>query len=65
MKIWAPQSGSSGAASAADMPATAAADRFRLSMFAPPAGAKPATAVLVVQHGNSPVEALLQAKLAQ
>ncbi|HEX3948838.1 MAG TPA: hypothetical protein VHW95_03190 [Steroidobacteraceae bacterium] len=42
-------------------PATAAADRIRISIFKPPPGAKNAPAIMIVQKGDRPVEALLQA----
>jgi hypothetical protein len=42
-------------------PPTAAADRIRISIFKPPAGAKNAPAIMIVQKGDRPVEALLQA----
>jgi hypothetical protein len=42
-------------------PATAAADRIRISLFKPPPGAKNAPGIMIVQKGDSPVEALLQA----
>jgi zinc-ribbon domain len=41
-----------------------AAEQIRLSLFSPPAGTKGKTSVMIVQHGDSPVEALLQAKVA-
>jgi hypothetical protein len=49
------------AASAAAAPS---ADPIRISLFSPPAGSKAKTGVMILQHGNSPVEALLQAKVA-
>jgi hypothetical protein len=52
-----------GAASSAAAP-TAAADQIRISVFSPPAGSKAKSGVMIVQHGDSPVEALLQAKVA-
>jgi hypothetical protein len=42
-------------------PASAAADRIRISIFKPPPGAKNAPGIMIVQKGDSPVEALLQA----
>jgi hypothetical protein len=42
-------------------PATAAADRIRISIFKPPPGAKNAPGIMIVQKGDKPVEALLQA----
>ncbi len=44
--------------------ASAAADRLRISLFEPPAGSPNKTGVMIVQHGDQPVEALLQAKIA-
>jgi hypothetical protein len=52
------------AKSVGDIPATGAADRMRLSMFAPPAGTKGDLGVLVVQHGDQPVEVLMKAHLS-
>ena len=51
------------ASSAAAVP-TPAADQVRVSVFSPPAGSKAKSGVMIVQHGESPVEALLQAKVA-
>jgi hypothetical protein len=42
-------------------PATAAADRIRISIFKPPPGTKNAPGIMIVQKGGSPVEALMQA----
>jgi zinc-ribbon domain len=44
--------------------ATSAADQVRLSLFSPPAGSRTKSGVMIVQHGDSAVEALLQAKVA-
>lgn len=44
--------------------AAPAADRIRLSLFTPPADAKAKVGVMIVQHGDGPVEALLHAKVA-
>jgi hypothetical protein len=44
--------------------ATPAAEPIRISVFSPPAGGKAKVGVMIVQHGDSPVEALLQAKVA-
>jgi predicted nucleic acid-binding Zn ribbon protein len=52
------------AKSVGDIPATAAADRMRLSMFKPPAGTKGDLGVLVVQHGDQPVEILMKAHVS-
>ncbi len=43
--------------------ASAASDRVRISLFQPPAGSPNKTGVMIVQHGDQPVEALLQAKI--
>jgi hypothetical protein len=48
-------------AGAADAPATAP---LRLSIFSPPAGSPSKSGIMIVQHGDEPVEALLQAKIA-
>jgi hypothetical protein len=50
--------------SVGDIPATAAADRIRLSMFAPPAGTKGDLGILIVQHGDEPVEILTKAHVS-
>jgi hypothetical protein len=42
-------------------PATAAADRIRISIFKPPPGTPSARGIMIVQKGDRPVEALLQA----
>ena len=42
-------------------PATAAADRIRISIFKPPAGSPNDRGIMIVQKGDHPVEALLQA----
>jgi hypothetical protein len=52
------------AKSVGDIPATAAADRMRLSLFAPPAGTKGDLGVLVAQHGDEPVEILMKAHIS-
>jgi hypothetical protein len=63
MQIFgAPPPSSPAAASSAD-PSAPSADPIRLSMFSPPAGSKAKTGVMIVQHDDSPVEALLQAKV--
>ena len=53
------------AKSVVDTSATAAADRVRISMFAPPAGTKGELGVLVVQHGDQPVEILMKAHVSR
>ena len=45
-------------------PATAAADRIRISIFKPPPGSKNEPGIMIVQKGDSPVEALLAAHVA-
>jgi hypothetical protein len=44
-------------------PATPAADRIRISIFKPPAGSPSDRGIMIVQKGDHPVEALLQAHL--
>jgi zinc-ribbon domain len=56
--------GDSSAAAAGAAASTAAADQIRISLFSPPTGSKAKTGVMIVQHGDGPVEALLQAKIA-
>ncbi len=60
MQMLAAPSAASPARSVSDMPATAAADRMRLSMFSPPAGTKGDLGVLIVQKGDKPVEILMK-----
>jgi len=52
------------AKSVADIPATAAADRMRLSLFSPPPGTKGDLGVMVVQHGDKPVTVLMKTHIA-
>jgi hypothetical protein len=52
------------AKSVGDIPATAAADRMRLSMFSPPAGTKGALGVMVVQHGDRPVTIMMKSHIS-
>jgi len=52
------------AKSVGDIPATAAADRMRVSLFAPPAGTKGDLGVLIAQHGDEPVEILMKAHIS-
>jgi len=44
-------------------PATAPADRIRISIFKPPAGSPNDRGIMIVQKGDHPVEALLQARV--
>ena len=46
-------------------PATAAPDRIRISIFKPPAGVTNKPAIMIVQKGDRPVEALLQARVGR
>lgn len=55
------QSGAS--SSLTPMPATAAEERIQISIFKPPAGSTPDHQIMIVQKGNHPVEALLQAQI--
>ncbi len=59
MQTIAGANGSAPVKSVGDVPATPAADRMRLSMFSPPAGTKGALGLMVVQHGDQPVEILM------
>jgi predicted nucleic acid-binding Zn ribbon protein len=52
------------AKSVADIPASVAADRMRLSMFSPPPGTKGDLGVMVVQHGDKPVTVLMKTHVA-
>ncbi len=52
------------AKSAGDVPATAAADRQRLSLFSPPAGTKGNVGIMIVQKGGNPVTVLLKAHVS-
>jgi hypothetical protein len=57
------QDANSPAGTAAATTASAAADQLRISLFQPPPGSPIKTGVMIVQHGDTPVEALLQAKI--
>lgn len=48
------------AKSVGDLPATATADRTRLSMFSPPAGTKGDLGVMIVQRGDQPVTIMMK-----
>jgi len=52
------------AKSVGDIPATAAADRTRLSMFSPPAGTKGDLGVMIVQHGDKPVTIMMKTRVS-
>jgi hypothetical protein len=62
-KMLGAQPGDSPDTSAAGAAAPAAADKVRISLFTPPAGS-PKSSIMIVQHGDGPVEALLHAKVA-
>ncbi|HEV7357510.1 MAG TPA: hypothetical protein VGN99_05910 [Steroidobacteraceae bacterium] len=53
--------GGSAPGSLTPAPATASADRIRISIFKPPAGSKNEPGIMIVQKGDHPVEALLAA----
>ncbi len=53
--------GGSAPGSLTPAPATAPADRIRISIFKPPAGSKNEPGIMIVQKGDQPVEALLAA----
>jgi hypothetical protein len=46
--------------SSAEIPATAATDRIRLSLFSPPAGTPGDLGVMIVQPGDKPVEIFMR-----
>jgi hypothetical protein len=50
--------------SVGDIAATSAAERMRLSMFAPPAGTKGDPGVLIVQRGDTPVEIMMKTRVS-
>jgi hypothetical protein len=60
MQMMAAQSDTTAAKFAAETPATAATDRTRLSLFAPPAGTKGELGVMIVQKGDQPVEIMMK-----
>jgi hypothetical protein len=60
MQMMAAQSDATAVKSAAETPATAATDRTRLSLFAPPAGTKGELGVMIVQKGDQPVEIMMK-----
>ena len=64
MQMLAAPSDSAPMKSVADIPATAAADRMRLSLFSPPPGTKGDLGVMVVQHGDKPVIVLMKTHVA-
>jgi len=47
----------------APVPASAADDRIRISLFKPPPGSVNEPAIMIVQKGSHPVEALMTAHI--
>jgi hypothetical protein len=64
MQMLAAPNDAAPAKSVGEIPATAAADRMRLSMFSPPPGTKGDLGVMVVQHGDQPVAIMMKAHIA-
>jgi hypothetical protein len=64
MQMLAAQNDAATAKSVGDIPATAADDRMRISMFSPPPGTKGALGVLVVQHGDQPVAIMMKTHIS-
>jgi hypothetical protein len=60
MQMMAAQGDATAVKSAAEIPANAATDRTRLSLFAPPAGTKGELGVMIVQKGDQPVEIMMK-----
>jgi hypothetical protein len=60
MQMFADPNGGTPEKSAGDIPATATADRIRLSMFSPPAGTKGDPGVMIVQRDGKPVTILMK-----
>ena len=60
MQMFAAPNGGTPEKSAGDIPATATADRIRLSMFSPPAGTKGDPGVMIVQRDGKPVTILMK-----
>jgi len=64
MQMIAAPNGGTPEKSAGDVPATAAADRQRLSLFSPPAGTKGDVGIMIVQKGDNPVTVLMKAHIS-
>jgi hypothetical protein len=65
MQMLSAPDGTTAAKTPAEVPATAAADRISISMFAPPAGTKGDPGIMVVQKGSHPVEIFMKTHVTQ
>ncbi len=63
MKMIGSQGGGSAAEPASAASASAPAEQLKIAMFRPPAGSKTDTGVMIVQKGDQPVQAFMQAKI--
>ncbi|HEY4213758.1 MAG TPA: zinc ribbon domain-containing protein [Steroidobacteraceae bacterium] len=64
MQMLAASSGTTPAKSVGDLPATATAQRLRLSMFKPPQGSQGDLGVLIVQRGDEPVTVMMKTHIS-
>ena len=63
MKMIGSQAGGSAAQPGSAASATAPPEKLKISMFRPPAGSKTDTGVMIIQKGDQPVEAFMQANV--
>jgi hypothetical protein len=64
MQMLVAPNGAAPAKSVSDIPATAVAERMRLSLFSPPAGTKGDLGGMIVQHGDGTVTILMKTRVS-